>query len=143
MVRELVTLGAKVDERTGHGDSPLSMACTRKGTTDIIHFLLEKGADPNEKGEGVWAKGIMEAAAVIALWDVVEVLIENGAKGAESKIFVSACHDGQFAFAMKMLKKFVCDIALFVRTFLAFIDSHFLRFSRFSSLLTIIRAISL
>ncbi|KAK3720948.1 hypothetical protein RRG08_047514 [Elysia crispata] len=84
MITFLVESGASVN-RTFSKDSPLVVALKKKHHPDVIHYLLNNGADANEKGDN---KGITPLTAAITSYpsspgkehnDVLEALLKAGA----------------------------------------------------------------
>jgi ankyrin repeat protein len=75
---KLLSAGADVNERDeSYGSTPLLMACSYEGYTDMVKLLLAHGADPNIQDKVYGSTALIAAAGVSK--EVVELLLEHGA----------------------------------------------------------------
>ena len=68
-----------LDVVSDHGFTPLGMA-THFGNEDIVHFLLEKGADPNTHSQNGYSVYPLHAAIGSGFDGIAKMLIEAGAE---------------------------------------------------------------
>jgi ankyrin repeat protein len=81
-VKKLLSTGVNINEQDAqYGSTPLMMACSYEGYTEMVKLLLDNGADPNIQ-DSVYGTTALIAAAGISK-EVVEMLL---AKGADLKI---------------------------------------------------------
>ncbi|KAF2240406.1 ankyrin [Trematosphaeria pertusa] len=80
-VQLLVDAGARIDlpAKLGIKRTPLQ-AAAECGAFDILHYLLQKGADPNEPPAMREGGTALQLAAAKGLMGVVALLIERGAE---------------------------------------------------------------
>ncbi|KAL8882197.1 MAG: hypothetical protein Q9198_000764 [Flavoplaca austrocitrina] len=83
-LKALIDAGADPNKGTGHEESygcPLQAACDN-GNENAVHFLLEKGADPNTVGGSIWLGNVhtpLHMAAYRGKMNVIKLLLEYGA----------------------------------------------------------------
>src|SRR5262245_48464482 len=80
-VQELLNKGADIQTKNKYGTTPLFFAAA-KGHLEVARFLLEKGADPNQK-DTFYGSTAIEWAAQEGHFDVVKLLLQKGANGAD------------------------------------------------------------
>lgn len=76
--RTLLRYGAAVDPENVHGNTPLFLACATAGDLEIVHMLVEKGANVNKKGSQNYTP--LHMAADKNNIKIAKYLIEHGAK---------------------------------------------------------------
>jgi len=78
LVARLIDSGMDVNAATRTGNTPLIHACAA-GATAVVSLLLERGADVNGCGEGVFNSPPIRAAAQSGEPSVVDLLLAHGA----------------------------------------------------------------
>ena len=80
-VKKMLEMGADVNAPHGEfGGSPLMMAvAVYAGNTDLIHFLLEEGADLNQVDSESRMTPLIAAATIARDINIVELLLDKGA----------------------------------------------------------------
>jgi ankyrin repeat protein len=78
-VRVLVEHGAQVNARPNDGRTPLFIAATQPGSTAVVKYLLDHGAEPNPGGRAPGDSTPLRQAAVAGDAEVMRVLIDHGA----------------------------------------------------------------
>ena len=89
--------------RQGYERSTLSLAASM-GKVDMIHFLMQRGADPNLPRDGEIGCLPIEAAALYGQEEVVELLIDRSPY--LSRALFKATEGGQFRVIKWLLSKF-------------------------------------
>ena len=80
--RLLLDRGANAKATAKRGDTPLFVAAFRPGNSAVLSLLLSKGADPSTKLLGVFTP--LDASAIFGDLAAMRVLLDNGAKAADS-----------------------------------------------------------
>lgn len=101
LVQELIDRGANIDHMTTNeyysGGTALQVAC-QWGKTEIMHLLLDHGADPN-LGGGEWTCPLI-AAAGNREEEITKILLE---KGADVNVYGGKWHSTPFMLAAAWL----------------------------------------
>ncbi len=80
-IKVLLGKGAAVDAKSPYGQTPLFFAADR-GHTEVVKFLLEKGANPNVSDTFYHATALIWAASK-GRTEIVKMLLAKGAEGVD------------------------------------------------------------
>ena len=101
-VETLLARGADVNARNEIGITALWLAAA-KGHLDVVRLLLRHKADVNAR-DGIWYETALTQAAADGRADLVAVLLDAGAEGADA-VTIAAAHQGNAAVLRALLEK--------------------------------------
>lgn len=79
VVRMLLQRGARVNELSRNGETPLQTACYQTGNLECVELLLEHGANPNTGLNSLFHASPLVRAATQGIPELCETLVKHGA----------------------------------------------------------------
>jgi ankyrin repeat protein len=99
--RLLLDHGAKVKVAAKDGETPLFIAVFRPGNFAVVSLLLSRGADPSTKVLGIFTP--LDAAAIFGDLATIRLLLDNGAKAADSSGLARSAAAGHCRECLKLV----------------------------------------
>jgi ankyrin repeat protein len=101
-VQTLIDSGMALDHIVERIGSPLGIAIINN-RVDLVRFLLEKGANPNQQYEFPFVSLLNKAASIGSL-PIMQLLLDHGAVIPDSKALIGAAEEGRIEAAEFLLR---------------------------------------